>query len=588
MQHREWSRKAHMAWLLILVNVLVGIAFVSFRQGGCSVERKGEVAGPPVAPEPTPPPAADDGGDEGGEPEPPPRKACSSVVTFDELQPVIATNCTSCHQGFDTLETAGSKIDAYVKRIVIPARDPGHMPAGRGDLARADIDLFKGWKADGKLAASDCEGDTAGGGGGGQRKFYDFAWLEDQMTAETNRVPASERDNIRFLVAIDALNLGRTEDLAVAKAAAVKSTNSISTERELYPVIEVAPGLWRIDIEELGLEAADWTAIEDASQLQFESFTGAGTALKAATQSRLPWMFIQDFNDVALRNGPIYYQLTKAPATLQELKAKLEVDFADDLADFSAALVGFNGSPLSPAANRLMSRHDSEEGFFWATYDTGPIISAEQDLSRNPLLPEAGGQANLQFAAGEQLYSLPNGLMASYLSDAQGVRLNFADPNVVHDFTANPNSPIIRNAISCFRCHSGGLLVAKDQVRASLASGQVAAADAQRALALYKPQREIDALFAKDNKRFKSAMDDLGLDVAAPDPISRVSDRFLGDLQFEDVAALAILPEAEFKECLGLSQAGTQLLNNGNISHDQLMLIIGQIKTDCRLFQEPL
>ncbi len=412
------------------------------------------------------------------------------------------------------------------------------------------------------------------------------------MFADVSRQSVADQPNIRYLVAFDEVNLRAGNGLAIAKAAANKAINSVSTERDVQAIELVAPGVWRIDISDYGISRAQWQLIEDASLLQLESFTGQGLALKGLTNTRLPWMDVADFNDTTLRNAVVYYNLTKAPSTLQQLLVNLGVAFAADLANSQAALIGFNGSTLSPAANRLIDRHDSNDGFFWATFDTGPIVDQAQNLFANPLLAETGGEHVLKFAAGEQLYSLPNGLMASFLANAAGVRLNEADANVVHDFTSNPVSPIIKNAISCFRCHNGGLIHATDKVRAAIPQQQLGARDSQLALALYKPQTTIDKLFTTDNERFANAMKDIGLDPTTADPISQHSDKFLGDLTLEQVAAKFVLRPEDLKSCLALSAVGAQQLGQlsqgGNASHDQIVQASKQIQSDCLIFRDPL
>ncbi len=135
-------------------------------------------------------------------------------------------------------------------------------------------------------------------------------------------------------------------------------------------------------------------------------------------------------------------------------------------------------------------------------------------------------------------------------------------------------------------------MLAVDQVRAAVANANLGADDTQRVLALFKPQTQINKLFAGDNARFTKAMRDLSIDPTQPDPISAVSDRFLGDLSLNDVAALLFLRPEDAKTCINLSQAGrqeaSQLLTGGTISHDQLIPVIGSIVRDCRIFQDPL
>ncbi len=529
---------------------------------------------PPTPPSPPTPPGPD-------------KKPCDQVVTFDELAPIVALNCASCHVGRDTYAQAKDKSAAMNERIALPITDPKHMPAQRPSLSIDDQAVFAGWTRDGFLAAGDCASSAPPA-----PTFRDLAWAEDTMATDLHRQPFNDQANTRYLLAVNEVNLGRTARAALAKTAGSKALNSVSTERGLFPLVDVAPGIWRANIDALGIQEPEWQAIENASQLNLESFTVAGKSLKDATKTRLPYMNVDDFNDSVLRNAGVYYRVTEAAATLPLELKKLGVDFAGDLATFRAALIGFNGSTLAPAANRLISRHDSTDGAFYATYDTGPIISNAQNVYASPLLKEAGGKANLKFAAGEQIFALPNGLHGYFLADAAGKRLDFADPNIVHDFTSNPVAPIIRVAISCFQCHAGGFIPANDQVRASLGISGLAAADAQIASALFRPQAKNVQMFDADNARYRAALVQIGVDPNQPDPISQMSDALLGDQHLDEIGYRLWLRPNEMAACINQSPSGKlaagQLLAGGTLSHDQLIQVIGDLKRDCRLMQDPL
>lgn len=598
-QIKALDRKIKWASALVLLAVLV---IVIGRLSGCGAQPTKRVVveqapspsqeppGPPPGPEPQPPaPPAPPAPTPGPGPDKP---DCSKVTTFGQLAPVIALNCVSCHAGRDTYPVAKGVADAMISRVQVPAGQPGHMPASRPDLSDHDKGLFTGWKADGFLQAADCKGTPTAD----TPKFADFSWLESKLLDDASAVPVADQQDIAYLVAVDQLNYGTPAGVKMALDAGNKAMNSVSVEKnQVFPLAQVAPGVWRINsLNDLGIQAAEWKLIEDSSLLKFESFTIKGKALKLLTNKQRPWMFVQDFNDTVLRNATVYYKLTEAPSTVQALELKLGVDFNGDLANFKAALIGFNGSSLSPAANRLIARHDSRDGAFWSTEDTGPIVKAEQNVYAFPLIAGAGGKANLQFAAGEQLYTLPNGMIGSFLADNKGNRLDKADPVVVHDFTSGPLSPTIFNAISCPICHAGvGFIHANDKVRERLVTANLGADDTQRALALFKPQATIDKLFSDDNVRFQSVLRQLGIDPAAPDQITQVSNHFLGDLVDTDVAGLLVLTVEQLRTCInlspaGLQQAGQLLVPHGTLSHDQFLQVKDALIKDCLIFQDQL
>lgn len=513
---------------------------------------------------------------------------CSTVETFDKLAPVIANNCTRCHAGRDQLANAKPIIDDMITRIQLLPDDAKHMPQGAPSLSTSDISLFTKWKADGLLAPGDCQGSNPV-----PPQFQGFDSMEQTIFADINQLGPADQIVTRYLVGIDKVNFGTAADVTTAKLAASKAVNQVSGARQVLPVTPVAPGIWRINLTDLRLTAVQWKAVEDASQLQLESVTTTGVALKGVAQTRLPWMFVQDFNDTALRNATVYYKLTNAAATLQQFLLQQGVNFASDLANSKAYVLAFNASALSPAANRLIMRFDSANGACYLTEDTGAIVTALQNVFTNPE-PDAaaGGKAILKFAAGEQLCTAPNGLMVSFLADAKGNRLNEADPNVVHDFTSNPVSPIIKNAISCSRCHNGGFIHANDEVRQALPQQNINPADAEIVLGLYKVQSLWDQKFQSDNAIFIAALQAMGIDPTQPDPISQVSDGFLGNLHAADVAGFLGFTIAQLNDCVNLSQVGRQqvgqVLNGGSVSHDQLIQAFAALKRDCRVLQNPL
>lgn len=579
-------RNAFLGSLAVLV--IVG-GFLMGRVTSCSTSSPSPAPAPAPAPTPTPTPTST-------------KPKCDTVTTFGKVQPVLATDCAGCHAGIDQYATAkawGSKIPAHVD--IRDVTDANHMPQG-GTLTDQEIANFDAWSKDGLLADTDCDGSTTTNGGTTPPTppFQSWPQVESTMFQDLQKVAVSDQPNTRYLIYTDRIDGGASaDDLAHNKAALAKTTASVSPVAGIFPPVQVAPGIFRINIDDLGISAGQWNVVENASPLNLESFTAVGQQMKQQTGTRLPWMLASEFNDTVLRNASVYYNLVRAPATLNQLLVNIGVDFAGDLQAFKVLQVGFNGSQLSPAANRLMARWDAKvaaNGSFWLTEDTGAIKSDKQNIFKNPLIAASGGRANLQFAAGEMIYTLPNGTQGYFLADNVGNRLDQANEEVVHDFTTNPVSPTIRNSISCMRCHYNGIIHAFDSVRASLSTpgSQLGAQDAQIALSLYKGQPQVDAAMKADNATYANAMKRLGVDSALPDPISQVSDQFLGDLNIKYVAGIFHwTPEQFTTSCLNVSsnvrsQAAQLLVPNGTLSHDQLVQVAKFIQVDCRPFFDPL
>lgn len=525
--------------------------------------------------------------------------ACGGLTTFAAVQPILAKSCKSCHGGYDEYGTAKAKHAEFVRRVKLPRDNQQHMPRG-GQLTPAETQAIEKWGRDGFKRPEDCA-QTGGGSGAGDvaRSFFSADWLRTQILADLTAQPVLDRATTRYLVATHRRNAEADEaEIDQYAKAASKAANSVSDERALAKLPEVAPGVFRVDLDALGLSAADWTAIEDADRLNLEDVSAQGQLIRTLAVARKPWLHVDTFTDTVFRTSALYYQLLGVPATFDELTAQLDVDYADDIADFEAVLFGFNGSPLS-THNRLVSVHESGDGHLWASYDTGPIDAATKNLFSFPLLPDAGGQRNFEFLAGESIFDLPNGLHGYALHNAVAGRLanlaEVAPVNIVRDYL-NPagDRAEIRAGVSCFRCHAAGILPAAsgDQIAAHVRrNGSQFAADKDIILALYREddaQKEI----AEANQSYAKALSELGIDANDADPISVAQDRLLLDWDVRKLAAFLFLTEADMEACLFGSAAGAgelgQLLTGGEVSYDQVVQSLPQLRIDCRLFADPI
>lgn len=421
------------------------------------------------------------------------------------------------------------------------------------------------------------------------RDHKTLEYLETEIARDLNGIDPSTREETRYLVTVDQWNISASdEQLASYLKAGSKAANMIAVDAsDVHPLEKVADGIYRLNLDEFDLAAADWEVVVAADQLKLESFTATGVVLKQLTRTRQPWLHVSNFNDTVLRNAAVYYRLTGVSANFGQFVRDIGVDFVGDLADLDTVFAGFAGSLLNQTSHRLAIRLDSRDGYFWQTFDPGIQDKDTKNLFKNPGLAQIGTRANFEFLASEVFYTLRNGLMGSALFNAQGQRQDFAPENIVHDFTTNPLSPTIRNAVSCSRCHSGGLIGLTDQIRKSVQGDDTAIL-----LKVYVPQAELNAVVAKDNLRFQKALEELEISASDPDPIALVTDNWLRDQTLEDVAALLFLRPDELKEGInqsvdGRAEAGA-LLVGGRITHDQLVNVLPKLKRDLRLFQDPL
>jgi hypothetical protein len=506
----------------------------------------------------------------------------SGCTDFRSVVDTLGGFCVSCHPGYDSYAVASAKAQEYARRTQLPKDHPEHMPKG-GELDDAQKKAISDWFQDG--ARDTCETEPPVGA------FRSFDWLEEKILSDLTKLDSETRRTTRYLVTTHRRNAKASAGEAEAYDDAVsKAINSLSFERDLVTPSEVAEGIWRFDLEDLGLSEADWDTVEGADKLDVESFTSRGELLKVLTGTQKAWLHVDNFDDTVFRNSGVYHSLTDTPQTFDDLVERLDVDYVEDLTDFDALLVGLGQSPLAPH-NRLLSRHDSRDGFFWVTYDTGVPDAAEKNLFQFPLLEDVGGVRDFEFVASEVIYSLPNGLLGFALFNAAGVRQDVAPVDVVRDFE-NPVSAEIRNAVSCFRCHRGGILPATDQIRDHvLANGAEFGTDKDLILALYRGNTETSEVIAADNESYRGVLEDLQVD-GPEDPITVANDRFLTQWDLQKTAGFLFLTEDDLRVCLNGSATGRaqmgQLLSGGTVTYDQFVATLPALKADCRLFQDPL
>jgi len=536
----------------------------------------------------------------------PPPDCAPGDTTFATVQPILTRSCTgSCHRGYDSFEKAKNSSDEYLRRFRLAPSDPQHMPKN-SSLTDDEISAFENWIIDGL-----CPSPAEPGDGEGDFDFQSFEESEAAIIADitdTTKVSIENRVTTRYLVATDVINSGGTdEQLELYEKAALKAINSLSTERELAELVEVAPGIWRFDLDDVAIDAGEWQAVENADVVNIESRTSKGDLLKLLTGTRKPWLHVGSLIDAGFRNAAVYYNLTETAANFDQFIQQIGVDYAKDLQQREATLAAFVGSPLSPH-NRMLSVHDSRDGSLWCTYDTGPIDTPEKTFSNFPLLGDVGGKLNAQFIAGECIHTLPNGLQGYTLFNARqtvnnGVFVrsdldqlqNVAPVNVVRDFVS-PVSSEIQAGISCFRCHASGILPVTDQIRAIVtANGSEFKDDRDLILAVYDSQPVVNELIKLENDNYFESLKGLGfttLDTSAQtEPVTAASDSHLLPWDMAKVCGTLWLRKSECQIILNQSQTARsqwgQLFAGGTIPFETFATALQAVIADLRLFEDP-
>lgn len=560
--------------------------------------------------------------------------------SFAQVKPVYEAKCVKCHT-LDKYATAKAWAPKISRRIKAGTSSDDHMPPiGEPQLTSDEVTKIDQWIGAGAPDQPDCGNAGGGQGGGGGRAFLDLQYIEsailndlnDQVKAKTDELvktglsrPFAEMratslidsaaSGIRYLVTAHQVNQGAEPAvLETFRKAMDKGLNSVNESgRDLVQAfpIDAARTIWRFDLESYGLTANKWRVFEAADRLKVFSQTERGALIRALTITNEPWVFADNFLDVALRSKGVYYTFLGIPTKLGDYERKLGIDFADELKDAEVAFIGSARSVIAEQKNRLMTRVRTDgigqaQDFCYKTFDTKRVAPplAARNLTEFPLLRGTGGNGRLGVSvknflsdASETICTLPNGLIQFALWDGVGNRVDVAATDIVTD-TGDPSTPLgdkaIVNSISCFRCHAGTTRPMVDQIRAaSLATGSLGANDTQLVTAVYHSAASNNAQFNADNGFVAKALAKIGVDSGEADPINAVTDVFNLNWTVAQAAAPTLLSVDDFKACVNQSarakaQIGQILIDGGTITHDQWIDVFPILITDCRLFQDPI
>lgn len=576
--NKEWEKRREHAFQLLswstILALTVGLLVLVLITSKCGM-KEGKVI---KYPEPGPTVTLSPGPWPSGSSSPLPVPECNKVTFEDDVKPLIAKKCASCHSGFVSLSTASKGIDEWIRRVYLSADDPRRMPKlPLPELSLDEKKLLKQWKDDGLIPDKECQAQVSA-------PALDIDYIETEILADLSRVERGDQPFVRYLVG---------DGSETAKQAVDKLLNSLDSESRtinLSSVVDQKKKIFRFDLRTYELGRFNWLQIEAKDRINLVSKTNKGKTLQTLVITRKPWLHVQTFIETVTNESNIYYDAVKAPFHFLDLAQQLGVDYNQDLQDLKATLIGTNQSPLTTQKNRLLSRHDSEDGFFWTTYDIAP---GGDNLFNNPLLEGTRSKRVFRFAASEVIYSLPNGLMGFALFDAKGNRQNEAPVDVVRDYQSQVfPAPVIVNPVSCFRCHGGGILESKDEVRQHVVANgsEFDVEDIERVKSLYKRDESNRVIFKVDNKLYASALEKLGIPKDSPDPINIVRDDFRLNWDSAKIADFLFLSEEKFLERLNQSdilreQIG-QLLTGGNVTFDQLVEVLPVVVKEFRLFEE--
>ena len=239
--------------------------------------------------------------------------------------------------------------------------------------------------------------------------------------------------------------------------------------------------------------------------------------------------------------------------------------------------------------NRIIERHDLQNGYYWKSYDfndsVGPSNINEHPFGPKAILPQ--NQLNFAFehAGGEIIFSLPNGLQGYLLVTSDGTRINEGPKEIVFD---NDNSAEVKgqitNGISCIACHSGGINLKLDQIR-DVALKAVPRGLRDELELLFPLNNEMDTMQKADKKHFLDAIKKIGIgsdcDKAECEVTRKVAKRFDQKINLQRAAAEFGVKQDDFRLNLGgrLTSLRTQL-EAGGVSRQEFINKFREIVKD--------
>ncbi len=470
-----------------------------------------------------------------------------------QAQAILQANCHRCHGQEGAIEGGMNFIldrDKLVARkTILPGKAElsplfkrvaaGKMPPA-GEQPRpstADLALLKKWIDSG--APSDRPEIT--------RTIASEADVFETILADLDKLEKRSRRFTRYFSLASLANAGAgVDELATYRHALAKLLNSLSWHPRiaLPKPIDPAGLVLRIDLRDYLWDANLWNRLLADYPYGVLLDTAAARAVLVGTTTRMPCVRVDWFVANASR-APLYYDLLQIPTNASELERQLRVDVALDIQQERVARAGFNGSGIS-RNNRVLERHDAQNGAYWRTYDFEAV--PQNLIDRDILLPDrrnlfayplgpSFGENSFQHAAGEIIFNLPNGLHGYMLVNANNVRQDKGATAIVSD----PKRPdrAVEAGISCMACHARGINFKDDQIRAHVAKNRKAFSrkDAELIRALYVPKDKMRSLMEEDAERFRKAVEKTGNRVDRAEVVMSMTLRYEADVDLPMLAA---------------------------------------------------
>jgi hypothetical protein len=425
----------------------------------------------------------------------------------------------------------------------------------------AEIATLRAWIKEGA-------GDTAKQAA--PRRFVSELDILKFIADDLQKINPRERKFTRYFTLTHLANAGYNEDqLQTYRHGLSKLINSLSWNRKIkVPTpIDPARSVLRIDLRDYLWDDGVWRSILDSYPYGVRHEGAAAAPVYELTASDLP-IVRADWFVYAASRPPLYHEVLRLPATIEELERKLDVDAGANIRQDRVARAAFNASGVS-RNNRLIERHESTNGGYWRSYDFAANAD-RKNIFAHPLGPGDDDQ-DFSHDGGETIFALPNGLQGYVLVDSHGRRIDKGPIQIVRDNKQADGAVV--NGISCMSCHNRGLIEKADQLREVIEKTKAFdKAVLETVMVLYPTQERMNEYLHTDMDRFARAVKDTGAALSVTEPVFALATQFEEEMNVALAAAEAGLEVKAFQELLDgtprLSQAMGLLLVGGTVKRD--------------------